>query len=124
MTQLQHHSSQPAWNFPELLLRVDHDQELLRDLLNIFREDFPPMMRSLQSAVAASDLKNIAAISHTLRGMLSNLAATRASAAAAELEKLAHAADQVSTRSVLTRLEQETAALSLEIEAYLNGVRA
>jgi HPt (histidine-containing phosphotransfer) domain-containing protein len=111
MTQLQHHSPQPAWNFPELLLRVDNDQELLRDLLNTFREDFPPMMQSLRSAVAASDLKNTAAISHTMRGMLSNLAATRAAAAAAELEKLANAADSISLPGVLVRLGQETTSL-------------
>ena len=124
MTQLQHDSSQPAWNLAELLLRVENDDELLRDLLHIFREDFPPMIGSLQAAVAATDLKNIATVSHTLRGMLSNLAATRAATIAGELEKLAKAEDQSAIGSVLVRLQQETSRLSGEIEAYLNGVRA
>lgn len=124
MTQLQHDSSQPAWNLRELLLRVENDDELLRDLLHIFREDFPPRMRSLQLAVAASDLRNIATVSHTLRGMLSNLAATRAATIAGKLEKLAKAADSSSIADVLVRLEQETSSLSDEIEAYLNGARA
>lgn len=124
MTQLQHESAQPVWNLGELLLRVENDDELLRDLLHIFRDDFPPLLGSLQSAVAAADLKNIATVSHTLRGMLSNLAATRAATIAEELEKLAKAGDPSSIGSVLVRLRQETSRLNGEIEAYLNGVRA
>lgn len=124
MTQLQHESAQPAWNLRELLLRVENDDELLRDLLHIFQNDFPPLLGSLQSAVAASDSKNIATVSHTLRGMLSNLAASRAAAIAGELEKLAKAGDPSSMGSVLVRLQQETSRLSGEIEVYLNGVRA
>jgi len=124
MTQLQSHSSEPAWNLPELLVRVENDQELLRDLLHIFKEGFPPMLQSLQSALAASDWKNVVAISHKLHGMLSNLAATRAAAAAGELETFASTGDHGAIRGILARLEQETTNLGIEIDAYLNGVRA
>jgi hypothetical protein len=36
--------SEPVWNLTELLERIENDQELLRELLNIFKEDFPQTM--------------------------------------------------------------------------------
>ena len=90
-----------VWNLAELLDRVDNDQELLRDLLNIFKEDFPRTMQSLESAVAGADLKNASRLSHSLKGMLSSLGATRAAAAAAKLEALATAGETASLRGAL-----------------------
>jgi len=115
---------QPAWNFSELLVRVENDQELLRDLLNIFKTDLPPLLESLKSAVAATDMKKTASLSHALRGMLANLAGTRAAAVAAELERLANAANPDLLGATLRRLEEETASLNQEIDAYLQGARA
>ena len=64
-------------NFPELLSRVDNDSELLLDLFAIFKDDIPRHLQALQDAVSREDMKQIATISHTLKGMLSNLAVTR-----------------------------------------------
>jgi HPt (histidine-containing phosphotransfer) domain-containing protein len=73
----------------ELLSRLDNDRELLRELLVIFKEDFPRHHEALREAVARGDLKATKVVSHTLKGMLSNLAVTEAAAAAAKLEQLA-----------------------------------
>ena len=82
--------SELVWNLPELLERVDNDQ-VLRELLDIFKEDFPQTFRSLKSAVTDGDLKSSSRLSHTLKGMLSSLGATRAAAAASKLEALSSA---------------------------------
>lgn len=111
-----------VWNLAELLERVDNDQELLRDLLNIFKEDFPRTMRSLESAVAAADLKNASRLSHTLKGMLSSLGGTRAAAAAAKLEVLATAGETASLKGALDALEHEGASLQPELNAYMAEV--
>lgn len=34
--------STAAWNVKEVLARMDNDRELLRELVAIFKEDFPP----------------------------------------------------------------------------------
>jgi HPt (histidine-containing phosphotransfer) domain-containing protein len=112
-----------AWNYAELLERVDNDQELLRELLTIFKEDFPRTMRSLESAVAASDLKNAARLSHTLKGMLSSLGATRAAQAASKIEELAFAGETVSLQGAFDALGCQTASLLPEIDAYMAEVR-
>ena len=80
MNKTEENLSGQVWKQADLLARVDNDQELLRDLVNISKEEFPQMMRSLGSAVAAVDLKNAARLSHTLKGMLSSLDGVRAAA--------------------------------------------
>jgi HPt (histidine-containing phosphotransfer) domain-containing protein len=115
--------SEPAWNHAELVERVDNDQDLLRELLTIFKEDFPRTMRSLESAVAAADVKNASRLSHTLKGMLSSLGARRAAAAASKLEELAAAGENTSLKDAFGDLEREGANLLPELNAYMSEVR-
>jgi two-component system, sensor histidine kinase and response regulator len=115
--------SEPVWNLTELLERIENDQELLRELLNIFKEDFPQTMRSLRSAVNAEDLKNSSRLSHTLKGMLSSLGATPAAAAAAKLEALSSAGETASLEGAFNALEAEAHRLLPELEAYMAEVR-
>jgi two-component system sensor histidine kinase/response regulator len=115
--------SEPVWNLTELLERIENDQELLRELLNIFKEDFPQTMRSLQSAVNAEDLKNSSRLGHTLKGMLSSLGATPAAAAAAKLEALSSAGETASLEGAFNALEAEAHRLLPELEAYMAEVR-
>jgi two-component system sensor histidine kinase/response regulator len=114
---------EPIWNIAELLERVDHDQGLLRDLLNIFKEDFPRTMRSLESAVAAQDAKSSSRLSHSLKGMLSSLGATRAAAASARLEVLSSSGETASLKEALDTLKREAANLLPELDAYMTEVR-
>jgi len=123
MKLLHENLAPPVWNLGELLARVDNDQELLRELISIFKEEFPQSLRSLQTAVATADWKKVASLSHTLKGMLSNLGGTRVAAAASSLEALASAGEQSSAKDALELLEREAASLVPEINAYMTEVR-
>jgi two-component system, sensor histidine kinase and response regulator len=114
-------TSPPVWNLAELLVRVDNDQDLLYDLLAIFKEDFPKTMQSLETAVKGGDCRNTATLSHTLKGMLSSLGA--APAAAAEIERLAKAEHRMQLSDALQAFEQQAASLVPQIEAYMAEVR-
>jgi two-component system sensor histidine kinase/response regulator len=114
--------SEPVWNLPELLERVDNDQILLRELLDIFKEDFPQTMRSLKTAVTAGDLKSSSRLSHTLKGMLSSFGATRAAAAASKLEALSSVGDTTSLHAALGRPGKRRGE-SLPRDAYMTEVR-
>jgi HPt (histidine-containing phosphotransfer) domain-containing protein len=72
----------------ELLARVENDRELMRDLLTIFKEEFPRHLRALREAVDSMNGEMVTAEAHTLKGMLANLAAGPAAEAAARLELL------------------------------------
>lgn len=115
--------SEPVWNLPELLERVDNDQVLLRELLDIFKEDFPQTLQSLKTAVTAEDLKSSSRLSHTLKGMLSSLGATRAAAAASKLEALSSAGETTSLHAALNTLESEAESLFPELDAYMTEVQ-
>jgi HPt (histidine-containing phosphotransfer) domain-containing protein len=115
--------SEPVWNLPELLERVDNDQVLLRELLDIFKEDFPETLRSLKTAVTDEDLKSSSRLSHTLKGMLSSLGATRAAAAASKLEALSSVGETPLLHAALNALESEAESLLPELEAYMTEVR-
>jgi two-component system, sensor histidine kinase and response regulator len=123
MIEKEEGRSEPVWNLAELLERVDNDQELLRELLDIFKEDFPQTIQSLQSAVNAEDLKNSSRLSHTLKGMLSSLGATQAAAAAGRLEALSSAGETASLEGAFNALEAEAHRLLPELEAYMAEVR-
>jgi HPt (histidine-containing phosphotransfer) domain-containing protein len=115
--------SEPAWNHAELLKRVDNDEDLLRELLTIFKEDFPGTMRSLESAIAVADLKNVSRLSHTLKGMLSSLGARRAATAASKIEELAGVGETVSLKDGFAALEREAASLLAELDGFQSEVR-
>jgi HPt (histidine-containing phosphotransfer) domain-containing protein len=123
MEEVQNFSQNARVNLPELLSRVDNDRELLCDLLTIFKEDFPRHLRALQEAVASQDLKQITIVSHTLKGMLANLAVARAATAVARLEELAHEGVGAAIQEALAAFELEVQGLLPEMETYMAEVR-
>ena len=110
-------------NLDELLARVDSDRELLRELLSIFKQEFPGHLEGLQNAVACNDAAQVARISHTLKGMLSSLAVTKAVASITRLEQLAHAGEISSLRGALDAFEKEVQGLLPEMDSYLAEAR-
>jgi HPt (histidine-containing phosphotransfer) domain-containing protein len=109
-------------DMPELLSRVDNDRELLRDLLTIFRDDFPRRLEDLRRAVASQDRNAAKIVSHTLKGMLSNLAVTRAASSASRLE-LAAAAPGDPLAPAMAEFERDIDGLLAEMESYLAEVQ-
>jgi PAS domain S-box-containing protein len=112
----------PVWNLTQLLARVDNDQELLRELLNIFHEEYPRHMEGLEKAVFSGDLNGATVLGHTLKGMLANLAASRAAAAAGHVERAARAGEKKELEEAFTALHLELKALVPELLAHTTEV--
>jgi HPt (histidine-containing phosphotransfer) domain-containing protein len=106
-------------DMPELLSRVDNDRELLRDLLMIFKDDFPRNLEDLRNVVTSQDMKAAKVVSHTLKGMLSNLGVTKAAAAAARRRCCGE-----SVGGRLAQFEREVDGLLPEMEAYMEEVQS
>ncbi len=124
MTEQMDRSPAPAVNFPDLLTRVGNDRELVRELFEMFKKEFPRLLQSLQESVASGDMKHVETTSHTLKGMLSNLSVTRAAAAAAQLEQIGREDKKSGLRDALTIFEREVAGLLSELDTYLPGAKA
>jgi HPt (histidine-containing phosphotransfer) domain-containing protein len=114
---------EPAINLPDLLTRVDNDRELVHELFEMFKTEFPRLLQSLQESVRSGHMKDVETTSHTLKGMLSSLSATRAAAAAARLEQIGRDEERPRLREALTNFECEVARLLSELDAYLAGAQ-
>jgi HPt (histidine-containing phosphotransfer) domain-containing protein len=73
----------------DFLNRVEHDEELARELLGIFRTETVTNGETLRNAVETHNADAVRNSAHAFKGMLANLAAYPASMAAAALEDLA-----------------------------------
>jgi HPt (histidine-containing phosphotransfer) domain-containing protein len=123
MQNANHNTAGLAFNFAELLERIDNDAELLRELLAIFKRDYPRRLHSLREAIAGAEMKELEAVSHSLKGMFSNLAMDRAAAVAAHLEQMGHNRARVNLEDALALLEQEVADVLPVLDAYVEGAR-
>jgi HPt (histidine-containing phosphotransfer) domain-containing protein len=106
-------------NIEELLNRVDHDQELLVELFFIFKSLLPAHLQRLSQAVTNEEPELVKKESHTLKGMLLNLSAARAAAAAGELERMGHENKISGMKEILTGLKAETDLLLLQMDESL-----
>lgn len=109
-------------DFEELLERTENDRELMRDLLTIFKDEFPQRLKALSRAVASRNAASVILEAHALKGMLSNLAAIEAAAAVAELERLARSNKTSKLLDSFSRFEVIGKELSRQVEACMAEV--
>jgi two-component system sensor histidine kinase/response regulator len=74
----------------DLLQRLDGDLELLSELTEVFREDYPAQLQLAREALADGDQEELRGVGHSLKGSLANLAAGEACGMAAIIEELAN----------------------------------
>jgi HPt (histidine-containing phosphotransfer) domain-containing protein len=122
MKEIDRDSSIVTFDPTELLARVDNDRELLHDLLKVFREEFPRHLRALRDAVESRDGKRVTVVTHTLKGMLSNIAANRAAAAAAHLEQMGRNEEGSAFQESFAAFDSEAMRLLSQLETYLAEV--
>ena len=89
----------------ELMERIGGDMELLEELLELFEEDYPELLASIQHAIEIQDGESLKRSAHTLKGAVGNFAALKAHALAFELEKKGEAGDFSDASTLLTQLE-------------------
>lgn len=106
----------------ELLARVENDRKLMRDLLLIFKEEFPRHLQALRDAVDSMDGEKVAVVAHALKGMLSNLAASPAAGAAARLEHLSRNREVSEFREAFASFENTSKVLLLELDTCMAEV--
>jgi len=99
--------SKDSVNVEELMARIEGDSALLLELVKMFRESYPPLMRSVHQAIERKDSSAMEVAGHALRGSLANLGAKHASTMAGELEAIGRTGDLSGAESSATRLQDE-----------------
>lgn len=106
-------------NMPDLLDRVDNDRELLHELFQLFRTEFPRLQIGLEEAFSLKDMQQTAKAAHMLKGMLANLSFEGAAKAVEALEHAAAKEDLPGTESAMVVFNSEVANLLPSLDAYL-----
>jgi HPt (histidine-containing phosphotransfer) domain-containing protein len=114
---------QNDWDLNELMERLDGDQELLRELLVMFRQDVRINLEKTRSAIGTGDYEGLSRTAHTMKGMLKNLSMGAAAETAAALEKASRENRQGDSKELLEKLLKELEGILLEVDAQLAEVR-
>jgi CheY-like chemotaxis protein/HPt (histidine-containing phosphotransfer) domain-containing protein len=117
-------SAEPSPEIPRvdrriLLRRVEGDRALLKELVFLFLEDTPKLVRDLRDAIAQGDSQRMVRGAHTLKGAIANFAAARASELARSLETAIRQGNLISVNELFLQLEAEVAALSPELSEMI-----
>ncbi len=97
---------------------MEDNDELLRDLLDVFKREFPVLLASLQNAIANRDMAQVERLGHNIKGMTSTLAFGRAAEAARQIERMGKEQILDGPPEELVKLEHEANLAVAELEAY------
>ena len=81
-------SGLPTVDAHELMERLDGDRQLLIELTEIFRRDYPRQVALIREAIEQDNALGLKRASHALKGALSSLSACEARQMAAWLEEM------------------------------------
>ncbi len=81
-------ATQPILDQEVAMLRVGGDAELLREIAQLFLEEYPRLMEELRLAHQQGDAKQVERTAHGLKGSVANFGAKRAVDAAFQIEQL------------------------------------
>jgi two-component system, sensor histidine kinase and response regulator len=88
------------------LSRVGGDTDLLREMAQLFLEEYPRSLSDVRLAVRARDARAVERSAHSLKGSVGNFAADAAFQAAFRLEMLGRVGDMSNVDSHLAQLER------------------
>jgi HPt (histidine-containing phosphotransfer) domain-containing protein len=100
--------SQPLiCDLPATLARMGSKADLVREMLDLFREDAPIYQSRLRGAVTCGDAPGVEHACHSLRGMLCMFGAATALDVADRLERSAHAGELRDAPALELELDHE-----------------
>jgi two-component system, sensor histidine kinase and response regulator len=99
------------------LSRVGGDAELLKEIAQLFLDDYPKSMHDLRRAADIGDAKRVERAAHGLKGSVANFGAAAAVEAAKTIENMGRAQDLREIEQVIRSLELALAALRPELES-------
>jgi two-component system sensor histidine kinase/response regulator len=97
------------------LSRVGGDVDLLKEVVELFLDDYPSTFEKIKGAVASRDATALEHAAHSLKGSVSTFGAIRAFDAAFALEKQGRSGDLSGAQDGLFQLEQALEALRPEL---------
>jgi HPt (histidine-containing phosphotransfer) domain-containing protein len=99
------------------LARVGGDLDLLKEIANLFVQDYPKVLEELHQAVDSGDAQAVERTAHGLKGSVSTFGARAAMEAARTLENMGRARQLAELNTMLHTLEHALDDLRPELES-------
>lgn len=97
---------------------VARDQNLMREIINLFLAEAPAQVIELREAVSARDFKRAVRVAHTMKGSLATLHAQSARSRAQQLETAAKDGNAGQCRESLSALEYDLEVLEPQLLSF------
>lgn len=117
--------NEPRWgdtlNVHEALQRLGNDEELLKDIFQIYLEDSPAIVEKLHAAVADADAVALQRAAHNLKGLAATLSAAEVVGVASQLEHMAVSHNLNDAAAAVCDLDQRVTELNDAVQHFLQG---
>jgi HPt (histidine-containing phosphotransfer) domain-containing protein len=108
-----------ALNKDGLIKSVENDCNLLKELVEIFVNDYPQMLTTLHKSLKATDAETFSRTAHSLKGMLRNFQADAAADAAFELEKMGRQGELDGADQIIDSLTHQLDGVAKKLKAVV-----
>ena len=108
----------------DVLARVEGDRDLLAELVDIFRAEYPRLLANLRKEVEKGDARGVEEAAHAIKGTVGNFGAPVASAAALALEVMGRVGALTGANAGMARLEEEVERLQRNLARMGGGTPA
>jgi HPt (histidine-containing phosphotransfer) domain-containing protein len=103
----------------QALQRLGNDEELLRDIIQVYLEDAPGMAKKIHAAVEGDDANGLQRAAHSLKGLASTLSAHELVDVAYRLEHIAATRNLADAEKTAAEVDQRVDELSQAVKQYL-----
>jgi len=107
-----------VFDLAALQARVEDDQELLAEMIALHLHSSPKLLAEIESAVTLRHRANLVRGSHTLKGVLKSMCATRCARAALEVENIGNSGTWDGADQALDQLRTEFEQLRVALSAF------
>jgi two-component system sensor histidine kinase/response regulator len=113
--------SEQVFDKTKAIENLGGDMDLLKEIIEIFLDDFPNQMKQIREGILAGDAEAVEHAAHSLKGSVANFAAKRAYDAAYRLEVLGREGNLGEANEALGDLEKEIEGLKDGLDAAVEG---
>ncbi|MBN1824862.1 MAG: response regulator [Candidatus Eisenbacteria bacterium] len=107
----------PVFDREGMMDRLDGDEELCLEIVDVFLQDTPERLESLIRAARDADAATVEYLAHSIKGAAGNIGAERVSDIAFRIEKAGSSGDVENVADMVDRLENELRDLNAALHA-------
>jgi CheY-like chemotaxis protein len=111
-----------ALNKDVLIRSFKDDHNLLKELVEIFVDDYPQMLTSLRKSLKTADAETFTRTAHSLKGMLRNFQAEAAADTAFDLEKKGQQGELHGTDQIIDNLADQLDEVAQNLKALVKEI--